>query len=128
MKKLTLQVLDETFSIHRFQPDAKIPEQLLREDFFTLVKTPEELSIVCSDQLMIESDKKESGWRCFKVVGPLDFSLTGILAGLAQVLAEAKISIFAVSSFDTDYLLVRSHQLDKATDVLRQAGYLIHST
>lgn len=127
MKRPTLTILDGAFAIHRLSPAAQIPNQLFQEDFFALVKTTEELSIVCSDRLVIAGDEVESGWRCLKVVGPLDFSLTGIIAGLSQVLADAEVSIFAVSTFDTDYLLVRSQQLGKAKDVLRQAGYLIHS-
>jgi len=127
VKSLTLTVLDGLFSIHRLQPNAKIPDRLLREDFYALVKTEDEMSIVCSQNLNIIGDNVEHGWNCFKDLGPLDFELTGILAGLAQVLAEAKISIFALSTFDTDYLLVRSHQLAASKDVLKKAGYLIRS-
>lgn len=123
MSKLILSVLDDLFSIHRLAPDATIPNQLFKGTVFALTRTVDELSIVCSQSLKIDSDKTETGWRCLKVEGPLDFSLTGILAGISQVLAEAEISLFAISTYDTDYLLVRSEQLDAAIFALRQAGY-----
>lgn len=122
---LSLTPLDGQFSIHRMQPGTVLPEELFREEFYSVVKTTEELSIVCSDRLELISDKVDRGWNCIKVIGPLDFGLTGILAGISHVLAEAKISIFAVSSFDTDYLLVRSDLLAQALDTLHRAGYTI---
>jgi hypothetical protein len=116
-------VLDGLFAIHRLDAGAEVPQQLLTEEFLALTRTADELSIVCSQDLPIASDKQEPGWRCLKVEGPLDFGLTGVLAGISRALAEAEISVFAISTFDTDYLLIRAEQLDTAIAALRRAGY-----
>ncbi|MFZ1387062.1 MAG: ACT domain-containing protein [Thiolinea sp.] len=121
--KLNLSILDEQFTVHRFKPNTKIPEQILAGEFFSISRTQDELSIVCSSQLQLASDKAETDWSCIKVLGPLDFSLTGILAKISGVLAEAKISIFALSTFDTDYILVKTEKLEAAKKVLEKAGY-----
>lgn len=78
---------------------------------------------MCSEESAPETGRLETGWRALKVEGPLDFNLTGILAGIANPLARAGISIFAISTFDTDYVLVREVQLDNALAALRSAGH-----
>lgn len=121
--KLNLSILDEQFTVHRFKPNTRIPEQVFTGDFFSISRTQDELSIVCSSKIHLASDKAETDWSCIKVLGPLDFSLTGILAAISAVLAEAKISIFALSTFDTDYILVKTEKLEAAKKVLEKAGY-----
>ena len=86
-------------------------------------KTENELSLVCSEVIEVQSLQSSKGWKCIKVAGPLDFNLTGILTGISDILAKANISIFAISTFDTDYLLVRTQDLSSARTKLRQAGY-----
>ena len=81
------------------------------------------MSVVCSSSVILNSEKSETGWSCIKVIGPLDFSLTGILSDISVILAKAKISIFAISTFDTDYILVKSEKLQAAKKVLKQAKY-----
>ena len=115
----------ETFAISRLQPDSEIPTWALKGTFCSINKTPEELSIVCDENNVPEGIRSEKNWRLFKVVGPLDFSLTGILASIANPLASAKISIFAISSFDTDYFLVPAKDLDTARGALACAGFSI---
>ncbi len=78
------------------------------------------------DSVGIMSDKSEPGWACFKVVGPLEFELVGILARISSALAEAGVSIFALSTFDTDYILVKREQVRAAYDALVLAGYQVH--
>jgi hypothetical protein len=95
----------------------------LAHGFFSVTRTDEELSIVCSSATALDSGKAEGGWSCIKVLGPLDFSLTGILAGISAVLAGTGISLFALSTFDTDYVLVRSERLTAARTELQRAGY-----
>ncbi len=115
--KLTLSVLPQNLSVCRFNPG--YAPQLPKEGFYSITKTGEELSIVCEDTFVPPGCiKVEAGWRALKVEGPLDFSLTGILASLANPLAEAGISIFAISTYDTDYVLVKSGDLAKAVEVL----------
>ena len=80
---------------------------------------------MCPSDVPLESDQAEPGWACFKVVGPLAFGEIGILARLSSILAGEKISIFAVSTFDTDYILIQRRDRDKAIDRLRALGYTI---
>ena len=94
---------------------------------FSITRTDEELSVVCpSECLPINEQIKEveNDWKCIKVEGVLDFSLTGILSSLANSLAENKISIFAISTFNTDYLLVKGHSIEKARVVLENEGHI----
>lgn len=89
------------------------------------MRTPEEISIVCEEGHEPEGAEVQPGWRAFRVCGTLDFSLTGILASIANPLAHAEISIFAISTFDTDYILVKQTDLENACRALRSAGFLI---
>ena len=120
---LILSLLSETFTIHKLSPDASIPEEILKSNFYSVSKTENELSLVCSETIEVQSLQSSKGWKCIKVKGPLDFNLTGILAGISDILTQGNISIFAISTFDTDYILVRSQDLSSATTTLRQAGY-----
>jgi uncharacterized protein len=123
---MELKILDSTFSIVKFPPAEKIPLWVLNCDVFSITRTDEELSVVCpSECLPINEQVKdvENDWRCIKVEGILDFSLTGILSSLANTLAENNISIFAISTFNTDYLLVKSHSIERARVVLENEGH-----
>jgi len=120
---LVLSVLSETFTIHKLSPDVSIPEEILKSNYYSVSKTENELSVVCSELIEIQSLQSSKGWKCIKVKGPLDFNLTGILASISDILAQANISIFAISTFDTDYILVRSQDLSSARTKLRKADY-----
>jgi len=121
---LNLNILDGSFTIHRFSPNNGIPNQIYQGQFCSITKTDEELSIVCSSLVHLDSESSETDWSCIKVLGPLDFSLTGILADISAVLAKAEISIFVISTFDTDYILVKSEKLQATKKALQQAGYI----
>ena len=121
--KLNLQVLEGSFSIHRLAPDDAIPDQIYQSPFCSVTRTGEEVSVVCSSSVCLGSGRSEGGWSCMRIAGPLDFSLTGILAEVSSVLARAGISIFALSTFDTDYILVKSERLPAAQYALREAGH-----
>lgn len=126
---LKLKLLDGLFCIFRLEPCRAIPEWVLAGTFFSITKTEEELSIVCSQNVLPEDAGSEmvceKGWRCLKVEGPLDFSLTGILAELSSVLAAAGVSIFAISTYDTDYILVKQKKLENAINALVSDGCII---
>lgn len=123
--KLTLVLLDEILTIYRLDRDAPIPEWALRGGFVSITRTADELSIVCSNSARPPDVPHEPDWRCFQVAGPLSFALTGILASLTRPLAEAGISIFAVSTFDTDYLLVKAEHMSRAIVELTLAGHTV---
>lgn len=96
----------------------------LEGDFCFIGKTDGERSLVCrAERAPADALDREDGWRAFRAAGPLDFSLTGILAGIASALAAAGIPIFAVSTYDTDYVLVKTERYEAALDALRAAGY-----
>jgi hypothetical protein len=120
---LTLSLLPDNYSICRLEPAADIPPWALAGNFFSITRTEEELSLVCSQEVVPDGVLCEKGWRCIMVVGPLDFSLTGILASLTASLAEVGISVFAISTFDTDYLLVKADNLKRAVLKLQEAGH-----
>ena len=98
-----------------------MPAEILGTRFFSVTRTNEEVSIVCDDSVAVAGARTETGWGCIKVLGPLDFSLTGILSQIASPLAREKISVFAISTFDTDYILVK--ELDCAVSTLKEAGF-----
>ncbi len=122
---LTLQRLPAPFTIHRLAPDAPLPAAARDAGFVFTARTDEELSIVCPSSLSVAAPRSEAGWCCLKVQGPLDFELKGVLAELSTRLAGAGLSLFALSTFDTDYLLVRRHQQQEAMAALRQAGHTV---
>jgi hypothetical protein len=122
---LELAILPGVFAVCRFAHDAPLPAWAGESDVVSITRTPEELSVVCEQRLVPSRAQCERDWRCLKVKGPLDLSLIGVLASLAAPLAQAGIPIFALSTFDTDYLLVKSQNLQKAARALRQAGHRI---
>jgi len=128
MHDINLKQMAGQFNIYRFPPKSPILKTLIDLDFFFIGKTHEELSIVTNASQELEGGQKSEGWSCFMVLGPLDFQLTGILSGLASVLAEANISIFAVSTYDTDYILVKTNQAEAARNALLQGGYHFTTT
>jgi hypothetical protein len=123
MERPALEVLSNEFSIYRFKPDEPVPSAVLESTFSWVGRTDEELSIVCKASIELAGGVKNSGWSCIKVVGPIDLSVTGVLAGITTVLASARINIFALSTHDTDYILVKSLHLEKALIALGEAGY-----
>lgn len=120
--KLKLALLAEKYAICRLESGVSIPVWATSADFSSVTRTPDELSIVCPQENVPDGIECEKDWRCLKVEGKLDFSQTGILASLTVPLANAGISIFAISTFDTDCLLVKQKSLDRAIQVLSQAG------
>jgi uncharacterized protein len=122
---LTLSLMPGALAICRFATDSSIPAWALSGYLSSITRTADELSIVCPQAQVPVDIPHEGDWRCLKVHGPLDFSMTGVMASLAAPLAEAGISMFAISTFDTDYLLVKQDKLDAAILSLTRAGHSI---
>jgi len=122
---LTLNLLPDTLAVCRLSPDAAIPDWALASDFYSITRTADELSIVCHQRDVPDDVQREGDWRCLKVQGPLDFSMTGVMASLATPLAAAGISLFVISTFDTDYLLVKQDTLQATIAALGRAGHSI---
>ena len=121
--KIVLSILEETYIIHKLDQSTNLPEGLTECEFYSLSNSREELSLVCPEQILIQSENSSPNWKCLKVAGPLDLKLTGILAGLSDILEKTKISIFAISTFETDYLLIQKQVLETAKTALKSAGY-----
>ena len=123
---LQLTLFPERFAISRLAADAAIPGWATRGSFFSVTRTGDELSVVTEISQVPVGVQSQPGWRVFKVHGPFVLSEIGVLSALAAPLAEAKISLFAVSTFDTDYLLVAAETLSTAIAALGRAGHTIH--
>jgi hypothetical protein len=122
---LRLSVLDGRFAVCRLSQGDPLPAWALEGRFASITRTEDELSVVCAEERVPEEAAAERGWRCLKVEGPLDLSQTGVLASLAEPLAGASISIFVLSTYDTDYLLVKERDLEGALATLRASGHAI---
>jgi hypothetical protein len=118
MKPLDLSVLPAEFTVVRIDPGAPLPGWALGGSLYSVTGTVEELSIVCESHLVPDGLQIEPGWRALKVAGPLNFGEIGILAVLTRVLAEHGISVFVLSTYDTDYILVKNKNLQAAIEAL----------
>ena len=132
--RLPLALLAEPLAVCRLGPDAPVPAWALASRPISVVaRTPEELSLLVAARSVPPEDVREAGlrveggWRAFMVRGPLPFDLVGIFASMTQPLAEARLSIFALSTFDTDYLLVKAGDLERARAVLEAAGHVVQT-
>ena len=123
---MDLILLPDTLSICRLPKDAPVPQWALSASFYSMVRTEEELSIVCPEGHPPPDIQTNTGWRALKVQGPLDLRETGVLAGLSAPLAEAGIPVFAISTFNTDYLLLKKADLTRAIRVLSPA-HTVHT-
>lgn len=124
-RKLKLKILPKRLAVCRLDAEAPLPDWIDQSDFYAITRTEEELTVVCDEALVSLGTKSETGWRCLKVEGPLDFSEIGIIFSLTQPLAESGISVFLISTFDTDYLMAKENDLTKTIDVLTAVGHRV---
>lgn len=127
---LKLEILPDRYAICRLDPREAVPEWTKDADpgadaFVSITRTSEELSIVCRDLEIPEHVEKECGWRCMRVAGKLDFNLVGVIAELTKHFADAAVSVFVVSTFDTDYLLIQDMNWSRAVDALLENGHVV---
>ena len=121
--EMELQVIDQPLSVCKIS-DISIAD--LSSDIYFIGKTDEEISLVCSSgSVPSETLEREDGWRAFRIKGTLDFSLVGILSKISKILADNDIGIFAVSTYNTDYILVKEENFERALALLADAGYSI---
>ncbi|MEL6616644.1 MAG: ACT domain-containing protein [Bacteroidota bacterium] len=122
---MRLRVVPGPVAVCRLSPEATVEPWMWTGPLASVTRTADEMSVVCSPEAVPEGVRCEAPWRALVVEGPLDFALTGVLASLAGPLAEAGIPIFVVSTFDTDWLLVRADRLEAATEALRACGHRV---
>lgn len=123
---LALDLLPELFAVARLDPELGLPAWVQSSPFVSVTRTPSELSVVCHESVLPPSVPAQRGLRCLGVRGPLGFSEIGVLESLARPLAEAAISIFALSTYETDYLLVSEKALATTVRALSEAGFTVH--
>ncbi len=124
MLTLTLTILPQKYAVCRLDPNGPIPYwALLGDDFVSLTRTRSELSVACLQENVPEDIRAERGWRCAKVEGSFDLSLPGVHVSLAIPLAQADISILAIATYETDHLLIKEEDLERAVQVLEDAGH-----
>ena len=122
---MRLRSHDDLYAIVRLDPSAAVPEWATESPFWSVTRSDSELSIVCAQDDIPEGASAERGWCALELVGPLDFSLTGVVASLVSPLADAEVPIFVLSTFETDYLLVRETDFPRAVGSLRTAGHSV---
>ena len=124
--KLHLSVLKENYAIHRYTAYSDIPNRMNESDFCSVTKTKDELSVVSrQSDSMPETTDVSQDWRILKIEGPLDLSSTGIIAEISGILAKNNIPIFTISTYNTDYILVKNQDLERAVHALEASGHKI---
>ncbi len=123
MTRLRFSLLPGSYAVLRLPPAAEVPAGVLVPPFHSVTRTPAELSIVCPDGAVPDGVKAERGWAILALEGPFPFELTGILASTLVPLAEAGVGVFALSTFDTDWVLVKQEKLETALEALAAAGH-----
>jgi hypothetical protein len=127
---LDLDLLPEDYAVCRLPAGSAVPSLSAGPDdksVLSLTWTPDELSVICPADRAPAGATVETPWRCLRVAGPLDHALTGVLAALVRPLADARVNVFAFSTFDTDYLLVPAVRLTEAVDALTAAGHRVNA-
>jgi hypothetical protein len=124
-RTLTLSVIEGFYAIVRLSPDATIPEWATRGAFFSITRTPDELSLVVAESALPAETQSSRNWRLLKVHGPFAFNEAGVLASLANPLARLGVGTFVISTYDTDYLLVQQENVPVAVETLEHAGHRI---
>ena len=121
--RLRLEVLSHRLSVCKCD---EAPTHLLNEGFCFIARTDDEMSVVCETaHVPAGATAREDGWRALRVAGPLDFGLVGIMAGISSALADAGVPLFALSTYDTDYVLVKGEMLETAIAALRDCGFQV---
>ena len=122
---LTVTLLPESFAICHLDPSGGIPAWAAKGEFFSITRTPGEVSVIVSQMSVPEGTQQDSGWRCFRVEGPLPLSEIGVLASLAAPLSQASVSLFALSTYDTDYLMVKEDAVERAKRAFVGSGHVV---
>lgn len=124
---MDLRVLPERLAVCKLSPEAAWPTPPDDHSFFAAVRTSGEISLVCTEDSCPPSAVVETDWRALEVAGPLDFGMVGVMSALTAPLADVDVSVFVVSTYDTDYVLVHAAALERAVSALRGAGHHIQA-
>jgi hypothetical protein len=127
-RSFIISVLKDDFAVCRLSAFEPLPDWVFKNPFSSITKTPEEYSVVCPQEVIPEEVKfaREGEWKCLKIQGPLDFSEFGIISNLTSILAAAEISVFVLSTYETDFILVKRMNIEKAAKVLSDSGHKVY--
>jgi|TARA_B110000438_G_scaffold277533_1_gene300253 hypothetical protein len=120
---MNLHVVDFPLAVVRLEPSDPIPDFALKSPFFSITKTATELSLFLAEDCVPEGMDASTGWRAFHIEGTIDLGLTGVISALTMPLATKQISVFSISTHDTDYLIVPDDRLEDAIELLQRAGF-----
>jgi hypothetical protein len=124
---MVLELLDKEYSIYKFNVKHQIDTNIFNNDFMSITKTKDEISIVAISGSLENFDKKEDGWKIFKINGVLDFSLIGIISKISTILANGGISVFVISTYNTDYIMVKKNNIEEAIKIFEKNNYVIEN-
>lgn len=124
---LNISVLPGNFAVCRLGPKDPMPDWVIPGLFVTVTRSADELSIICDEELVPSDVVAIKGWACLKVEGPFDFSEVGVVASISKILAQAKISLLSISTFETDYILLEWNIVEEAVAALREGGHSVTS-
>jgi len=122
---MILELLDKEYCIYKLDTKDKIDNRIIGDDFISITKTEDEISIVSVSGTLEHFDEKEDAWKILKISGILDFGLIGIISKISTILADQGISIFVISTYNTDYIMVKKDTLEKTIKILEQNNYEI---
>lgn len=126
MSGLTFVLRPESFCIHRLPPDRQVNlDRFGAVSWYSVTRTDDELSVIAPADVDLGPGDRQPGWSCLQIGDILDFGKVGVLAGISRILAEAKVSILTVSTYNTDYILVRTSDVDTAIRALEAAGHIV---
>lgn len=120
---INLRIVPGTYSVARLAPDASIPQWFNGTGFSAMVRSDDELTLVCLQDRVPQEAKAERNWRCFRSLGPIPFNATGILQSLIQPISEQDIGVFVLCTFDGEHILVPEKEWDRAARLLEEAGH-----
>lgn len=126
--QLTIVICEKMYAVCQLEPAAMVPTWAEGPEFVSITRTASELSIVCQQDMLPGDVRAEKNRRLMRIEGKLGFELTGVLASVTAPLSKAELSIFAISTYDTDYLLIAGEDLQKATEMLEAAGHTIQQS
>jgi hypothetical protein len=119
---ITLIPLNGNFTIYQVSDYSKIPAEIFESEFYSITKTGEEVSVITDCKTKFSDFKSSEGWRCFRVKGILDFSLVGIINDITRPLKDNKITVFVISTFNTDYVFVKDESFQNAINAFKLSG------
>ena len=125
-RQLNLASLQDVYAVCQLRSQKSVPDWVFQGDFYSITRTPEELSIICPQEYVPEDITCQPGWRVLKVEGPFNFNEIGVLASLTGPLAAAQLSLLTISTYDTDYLFIQGENFEQAVKVLSAAGHQIN--